>query len=363
MNLGVYCETLSPAALAAPDVLRLLGDHRVALGLAVPFAGADGRFDPAQFFPALALGEKLRRAGAHLAVWPLLPKPLGYWINERNLDAADRLIDALLEACRRFGDRPDLVVFDVETPWPQMEILMFPGLAAWRRVLSGARRLVENRNPRRYAWSCARLGEIVARVRGAGIAASVAAFALLIADLVNDGDFLQDLLEMPVFRPSFDGYNAMIYNSYLPAAAPWLVPPTGAPRFAYEYARELVGRFGARAWATLGSTWEGVLPGNEGKIFRHAADLAPDVAAVKAAGVDTIWLYCLEGVLFRDQQLTERRPPAETETFFRVLAETPARTPAPHAGWTRGRRRLESLARDRLKRFYGRPAPGREREW
>lgn len=353
MNLGVYCETLPPETLAAPDVLRLLGERGVTLAQAVRFDDTNAAFDAARFFPALELGGSLRRAGARLALWPLLPKALGYWINERNLDAVDRLMDALLDACRRFGARPDLVVFDVETPWPQMEILLFPGLPAWRRLLSGARFLVENRNPRRFAWSCRRLAAIVTRLQRERLPVAATVFPLLTADLANGGDFLQDLLEMPVFRPPFDAWNAMVYTSYLPAAAPWLVPPAAAPRYAFECARDLVQRFGAKAWITLGSTWEGVVPGNEGKHYPHAAQLAADVAAVKAAGGETLWLYCLEGVLFGDQRLTERRPRAESEAFFRVLAETPPRTPLPHAGLDRGRSILEALTHDRLRRFYG----------
>lgn len=352
MNLGVYCETLSPARLSDPAVLGLLGDYAVTLGHALCFQEAD-RFAPARVMPHLELAAKLRTAGGRYALWPLLPKERGYWINERNLDAADRMIDALLDTFRRQGERPDLLVIDVETPWSQMERVFFPGPSTCRRLISFARFALENRNPRRFAWAVGRLREIVERVRREGIPISSAVFPLLIADLVDDGRALQDYLEMPVFDVGFDAYNAMFYNSYLPQAVPLLIPPEAAPRFLFEYASELRRRFADQAWITLGSTWEGVLPGNEGKVYRAAAQLAPDIAATKAAGVKTIWLYCLEGVLFSDEKLAVRRTRAEAEAFFRTIVDTPASEPSADAHWSRNRSILERLLRDRLNFLYG----------
>ena len=146
---------------------------------------------------------------------------------------------------------------------------------------------------------------------------------------------------------------AMFYNSYLPQAVPLLIPPEAAPRFLFEYASELRRRFADQAWITLGSTWEGVLPGNEGKVYRAAAQLAPDIAATKAAGVKTIWLYCLEGVLFSDEKLAVRRTRAEAEAFFRTIVDTPASEPSADAHWSRNRSILERLLRDRLNFLYG----------
>jgi hypothetical protein len=353
MNLGVYCETLSPPDLVAPDIVALLGEFGATLALAVRFIEPDGKFMPERVFPYLELGAKLREAGARLALWPLTPKEMGYWINERNLDAVDRMIDAVLEGCRRFGARPDLLVADIESPWTEMEKVFFPGPPIWRRLMAGAAFLVRSRNPRRFAWASRRLTDIVRRAQGEDIPVSAAVFPFLVADLVAAGSALQDYLEMPVFAVPFDGFNAMIYNSYLPAAAPLIVPPGSEQRFTYEYAGELSRFWGAKAWVTLGSTWEGVIPGNEGKAYREARELAPDVAAVRAAGIETIWLYCLEGVLFSDQKLTARRPRDESAAFFTALRDTPAATPAPHVGWTRGRRVLEILARDHRRGGYG----------
>jgi hypothetical protein len=352
MNLGVYCETLAPQALAARDVVALLGRNQVTLAHAVRFTADDGRFDPAQLFPHLDLGAKLRAQGGRYALWPLLPKSMGYWVNERNLVAVDRLVDTLLEGFRRHGTAPDHVVMDVETPWTQMERTVFPGTPPVRRLLSAVRFALENRNARRFAWSCEKLGQIVARMQRTGVAVSAAVFPLLLADLEAGGDLLQDLLEMPIFGVAYDAYNAMLYNSYLPEALPFLVPREAATRFLFEYAQLLAQRFGERAWVTLGSTWEGVIPGNEGKAYGRATDLAADVAAAKAAGVSTLWLYCLEGVLFADQPLTTRRPLADSQAFFDVLRDTPPAEPPPHDGWTRRRRLLRAVAGLRRRFFH-----------
>ena len=350
MDIGIYCETLDAKTLAAPDVLSLLGSRAATLGHALRF---DERFDPDALAPHLELGEWLRSAGGRYALWPLVPKSLGYWVHEGNLDAVDRMADALLAGCARFGARPDLWVIDVEMSWRQMEALVFPGPPPWRRALSAVRLAFHNRDPRRFARSAARLAKIVARLREGGTPVAATVFPFLIADLAAGGHALQDYLEMPVFPVPFDAWNAMFYNSYIPHAAPFLVPPAAAPRALFEYMGVLAARAGAGAWVTLGSTWEGVLPGNEGKTYTTPAQIAPDVAAARAAGIETVWLYCLEGVLYADQKLTRRRPIAESEAFLDVLRTTPAREPPPDPKWTRGRRILERLVRDRRKGAYG----------
>ncbi|GEM_PF-2706895 len=353
MKFGVYCETLSPRELSQADVVELLGRHRLTLGHALRFPEDDGRFASERLAEHLALAQALREAGATYCLWPLLPKSLGYWINERNVDATARMVETILEGCVKFGGKPDWLVVDVETPWTQMEAAFFPGPPWYARALSFAKLFLANRNPRRFAWASRRLGEIVRTLQGEGVRVSSAVFPFLIADLIHDGHTLQDYLEMPVFSVPFDAYNAMFYNSYLPTAVPLVVPPGSAQRVLYEYAGELARRVGERAWITLGSTWEGVIPGNEGKSFDRAGLFAPDVAAAKAAGIETLWLYCLEGVLFADRELTARRPLADSEAFFTVLEETPAAVPPPDARWTRNRAILERLLRDRLHRAYG----------
>ena len=353
MNLGVYCETLEPDALQDPEVKDLLAAYKVTLGHALRYPEEGGGFDPDLLSSRLDLACRLRESECGYALWPLLPKSMGYWVNERNLDATDRMADAIIEGCRRFGAKPDLLIMDVETSWQQTEAVLFPGPPAWRKAFSVLHMLFANRDPARFARSVSRLSSIVDRLRREVAPVAATAFPLLVADLAVQGNAMQDYLEMPVFPVKFDAWNAMFYNSYMPAAMPWLVPHEGAARMLYEYASILSGRFGQGAWITLGSTWEGVLPGNEGRTYPRAEMLAPDVASAKAAGVATLWLYCLEGVLYQDQKLTKRRPRDEAERFFAVMSETPAAEPAMNPKWSRGRRILERIAKDRRKAAYG----------
>ncbi len=352
MNLGIYSETLSAAVLGDPGILDMLGSRGVTLACAVRFAAEDGCFDPMRVAPWLELGEKLKARGGRMALWPLLPKSFGYWINEKNLDYADRMADALCEGCRIFGAKPDLIAADVETPWRQMESVFLPTGPAALKPFAAVKMYLQNRSPRRFSRAVKRLTQIVSRMRAEIAPVSAATFGLLVADLVQDGYMLQDFLEMPIFPVDFDAYNIMFYNSYLPHAAPFIMPPDSAPRALYEYMSEASSRFSQKAWITLGSTWEGVIPGNEGKSYSHPKQLAPDVAAAKAAGAQSIWLYCLEGVLFEDQKLTRRRGVKESDAFFKTVVDTPAREPAPHPAWKRGRRLLELATNDKLKRHY-----------
>jgi len=353
VNLGIYCETISPRELSAPDVLKLLGRFRATLGHALIFADVDAGFDPDRVQPHLELAAKLREAGGRYGLWPLLPKPLGYWVNERNLDAVERMVDALLEGGRRFGAHPDLLIIDMETPWTQMEAVGLPGRPAWRRAASLLRYLFENRKPKRYAAAVRRLSNIVRRWQAEASPVSAAVTPFLVADLINDGHTLQDYLETPVWPVPFDGYNTMFYNSYLPQMTPVLVDESSAQRFLFEYASTLKTRLQDKAWVTLGSTWEGVIPGNAGKVFNRPEHYAADVAAAKAAGVETIWLYCLEGVLFADHAKTVRRKPKESAAFFEVIRDTEPARPPVHAKLSRNLDVFHWLLKDRRRASYG----------
>ena len=352
MDLGVYSETLSPKEIEKADIVPLLGSLGVTLAQAVPFRNEDCDFDPDQVLPYLELGCRLREYGGRYALWPLLPKVHGYWINERNLDAVDAMADALLEGAHRFGAAPDLLVADVETPWQQMEKAFLPGSSLPDRIGTLIRMYAGNRNPKRFATSVHRLTRIVRRLRQGLAPVSAAVFPFLIADLMNDGHMLQDLLEMPVFPVPFDAYNVMFYNSYIPALAPFLLPKDGADRALYEYMSALTARIGPKTWITLGSTYEGVLPGTEGMVYTAPADMVRDIGAAKAAGVDTIWIYCLEGILFSNIKQARRRTTRESRAFFETILDTPAKRPHPHPGWTLRRTILERVVKDRRKGSY-----------
>lgn len=351
-NLGVYCEILTPKDLSAPDIIQLLGEFNVTLGHGIVFSEIDGDSSRKKLASYLELADKLRQTGSALALWPLLPKSMGYWINERNLDKFDRLADFLLESFAHFGVKPDLIIADIETPWSQLASTFMPGPRLWEKVLNILLMYIGNRNPARFAWSVSKLSKIVDRLQAQGAPVSCAVFPLLVADLCAKGDMLQDVLEMPVFRVPFSILNLMFYNSYVPKEVPLFIPPGSQQRALYEYAKEMKNNFGKKAWLTIGSTWEGVIPGNEGKAYNSPEDILPDIGAAKAAGIDNLWLYCLEGVLFSDHALSNRRSISQSREFFSLMKNSPPKTPLPHPGWTRGRNILETLVKDRYKSLY-----------
>ncbi len=352
VDIGVYCEILSPTDLSSPEILDLLGKYKVTVGQGVLFYDQMGNFNFRRLFNCLELADRLQEVGVSLALWPLLPKSMGYWINERNLDQFDRLTDSLLEGFHRFGNKPELIIADIETPWNQLASTFMPGPRLWEKILNILMMYIGNRNPTRFAWSVSRLTEIVNKLHHEDILVSCAVFPLLVADLCTKGDMLQDVLEMPVFKVPFAKLNLMFYNSYISKEAPIFIPPGSEQRALYEYGFEMRHHFGENGWLTIGSTWEGVVPGNEGKAYRAPEDLIPDIMAAKAAGIENLWLYCLEGVLFSDQDLSKRRPLSESEQFFSNMKNIQAQIPLEHPGWKRGRNILETLVKDRYKRFY-----------
>ena len=80
----------------------------------------------------------------------------------------------------------------------------------------------------------------------------------------------------------------------------------------YEVGRELRRHLGDRAAASIGLTGVGVL-GSEPH-YARPDQLEPDVAALKAAGIEDLAIYNLEGIL------TSPQP----EAWFEMIRTTPA---------------------------------------
>ncbi len=344
MQLGVYNETLSPGQLMALGAPGLLGEFQAALGLAV--------FLPTQPPPKrgvgtwgdlLALAHALHQHGAKLVLWPLVEKENGYWIHEGNVALAHQRLNGLLDLFERHRAPLHGVVLDLETPWETAHAI--PRLLGRGDLLGAWRLLASHRQPARFGQAVAALEDWRLALKTRGLSTWAAIIPFCAEELETGGVWLQDMLETPCFSNPWDHPNLMLYNSYLPHHVPLLRLGGAAQRLVYEYGLLLRRHAGEGAAITLGSTWEGVIAGNKGLHFHHPRQLAPDVAAARAAGVRHLWLYCLEGVLFQDQALRRPRLPDEQRAWLSVLRDTPAAVPPPSPALTLARSALQGFLR------------------
>lgn len=226
--------------------------------------------------------------GLEPALWPLLPLEEGYFPNEGNLDSFGRLVSKLVEGASRAGVEPAWMAIDLEPPLDKgMAILRGPPLRRLSRLL---RWPLETLRPERFEAARRTLEGMVRDLRGEGWR-TLAAAAPLVLDQPEGTAGLEDLMESPVLGVGFDRVSFMLYSSMVPG----LGGPRGNPAWVHSYAREARRRLGGAAAVSLGVTGRGVLEMET--LMGGPEVLARDVAAARAAGVEDIALYNLEGSL------------------------------------------------------------------
>jgi hypothetical protein len=289
MRRRIWCETVPLAELGSKAVMALLRRFEVGAIVAVwPETLAEA-------------GDALRRLageGVPTAVWPMLGDAEGRWMGAANAGGfaafAGRAMDAL---------SPPELVLDLEPPIEQLR----SGLGS---AVVNAHVLPPGADPRAYASARAVLAALADEAHGRGMAVSAA-----IAPPALFGAW-EERLGTPVSGVPWDHVSPMLYTSIIEGWSRGLLRRADALALAAAGCAEARARFGARGGASLGAVGTGAF-GDE-PTYRSPAELAEDVGAARAEGVDDLALFDLGGVL--------RRAPAEA--WLEAFTTAPAK-PAP----------------------------------
>lgn len=271
----IWSELVPYRQLVGSPVLGQLAARRIQLIIAV--------------FPQIAAGvaevvASCRDAGVRIAVWPMLADDDGRWASNRTAtrfcDQTRRLLDRL----DRARALPDELAIDLEPPIAQM-----------RALLGG--KVMGLRGPGRPAAATAELGALIADARDMRLGVSAAVAPMIALGSARAGNGWERLLGTPVAGLAFDRVSAMSYTSLMEGYSRGMLGRRDARALLWAAAGAAVHRFGARAGVSLGCVGAGAL-GDE-RSYRSAAELADDVAIVRAAGIDDIALFDLGGLLQR----------------------------------------------------------------
>lgn len=278
--LRVWSEHLPYGEARDSDVLDLLERGQIHPIFAVR---------PEADLEALAgLAGDVQERGLEFAIWPLLTREAGYWPSVRNAGRFVSHLRSLMSELGELGVRPEWVAFDLEPPLAddsfagsvrravRTSIVGGPSLEAYRGAVETFREAIE--------W----LGE--SGIESLGVTTPTAA-----ADLAASAPVWQRALEIPWEPLPWKRAGVMAYGSLVSSyAEPWL-RLEDVRAIHYECLLQLRRRFGARAHVSLGLTGTGVF-GDE-PVYEEPRELALDVSAARAAGVDDIAIFCLEGIL------------------------------------------------------------------
>jgi hypothetical protein len=278
----VFSEEVPFELLASARVLRLLAERDLGLCFAV-------RPDTLQL--ASAVVQACREGGVSVGVWPMLRDEDGRFAHVRNLllfhDFTARLLDALGDA----GTLPDDVLVDLEPSIDPLRSLVLHGAGALRHLP-----LAEVPSGPSFAEGSRRLQELARFVSGLGVSVSFAVVPLLLWG--ERGPTWERLLGTPLPEGSADRVEGMLYTSMIEGWSAGALSRRDAEALLVRGAEATRRRFGERAGVALGAVGPGALRSEP--TYRGPDELARDVALALGAGVTSLSLFDLGGVLARE---------------------------------------------------------------
>jgi len=285
MKIRVWAEYFTPKEAVHKKVISLLKKYDVCLAIAFP---------PGSMNPDFARMMKVYQdEGVEVALWVLLPDESGYWISERNADEFSELIHRIYDWADKGKFRIPWIAVDLEPPYYQYQRIQNAGA---RKALEIARIIMENNNRSRF-YDASRKFELIQEfIHSRSTKTLAPATAVIIEDIVRGTTSAQNLLESPITTVHWDVVSFMIYTSMIAGYMKRLhVTPRDARWYLYSVCSDAKNYLWEQAGVSIGVTYIGKL-GDE-PYYESPEELLPDMQAAKAALIEDIAIYNLEGIL------------------------------------------------------------------
>jgi hypothetical protein len=300
----LWSEFVPYRELQSPALLGALSARKLALRVAVM---------PDQVGEVARLQAACAAAEVELGLWPLLDDADGRWASCDNAPSFAEHARVVTEAACRDG-QVAAIALDLEPP------------IGWVRAALTGRLTRARRSP--FERGASELVALIEALRGGARRIEAAAIPAVLADDRRAG--WQRALGTPVDVLPVDHVSVMLYTTLIEGYSRSLLRRADARALLAALARATRHRYGRRAGVSLGVVAGGALGDERG--YRDPAELADDVAVARAAGVDALALYGLDGIL--------GRPPLEA--WLDTFAGAPP-PPRPAETW-RARAALAALS-------------------
>lgn len=284
MKLRVWAEFVTPLEMMEPRVVRLLKKYDVSPLVAFPPDGMNESY--ARMMSAH------EAEGLETGLWPLLEDEKGYWASERNAKDFSETVLRLLDWADERGFHLPWIAVDLEPPHEQMQRFMN---ASGVSLLRAAWDIYnENRNPGRFKAASKRYRDLLRAMHQRNTRAVAPVPHPLWGDVMANTTHLQDLMETPVTPVRWDVLSFMVYTSTFASMTRGFASRADSLWFLYRLCGDMKEKLWERAGVSLGCTGKGKI---SKEIFEKPSDMAPDVAAAKAALMEDISIFNLEGIL------------------------------------------------------------------
>lgn len=284
-SLRVWVEFLPYEEARHPDVISFLKAHDLQPIFAVrPDSDLDA---------LVRLIRDTDTAGLRPMIWPLLSHSDGYWPGESNAERWWAQTEWILDTLAAQMARPAGVAVDLEPPIDHVQKLAraVPGLDVLRLLWS-------NLDRERFEDSVRQWTGIADALHERRLDTLAVAFSAVASDLNHKTAVWQDLLETPWADVAWKSHGIMAYGSLVTGYSKGLLGADDARAIHHHLITPVQARWGAGSHVSMGLVGTGVLGDEPTYASPHA--LALDAAAVRAAGVTDLGLFCLEGILSRD---------------------------------------------------------------
>jgi hypothetical protein len=270
----VWSELLPLKKLGEREVLDLLVRFDLQLLAAVR---------PTDMSDVRDLVRRCRDAGVSIGLWPMLDDSHGRWPSAVNISQFRTWVLALMKHLE--GDLPDEIAMDLEPPFGLVSRIFSqqktsPNSMARSSMADTRRDLVALHND-----LCAY-----------GVACSAAVVPMVLFDRREEGGW-QQIFGTPIDGIPWSHVSVMAYTSILEGWSRGVLSRASVKALLAALATTTVARYGHAAGISLGAVHVGAL-GDE-PIYRSPDELHEDVSIATAAGVETLTLFDLSGVLRR----------------------------------------------------------------
>ncbi len=228
-----------------------------------------------------------QQRGIKVLIWPLLRVEQGPWACENNYKIFGELIDTLIDWMGKVPVTPEYIVINMENSIAQMDTIK-PHLThkEYRAII---RILQNNRDRSKFNEAVEGYKKIVNGIHKKGFKVMITTYPFIIDDFHDDDPDIQDIANVPVSGIDWDAYTFTPYRT----AYSGDLGVTFTPYMVYEYGKAAGKRFREKARLALGI----IGPNEHGPGYSSPEDLAKDIAAAKAAGIEEIDLFHLRGMI------------------------------------------------------------------
>ncbi|MHA1791614.1 MAG: hypothetical protein ACTSVI_03150 [Promethearchaeota archaeon] len=299
-------EFLTPEEIINKNAIDLLADTSTMLSLKQSFQELSS-----PQFKAMLQGFKDKGIESSFIPWPLLPIEDGYYANEISVDKFSDLVKKTLDwYCDNNFEMPLGILVDLEPPTDPNEVkkaeMVRKGIKKEEKkkggidIMSFVGKIIdamdENVNPERFQEAARKFGEMQDMVHEYGTKAIAVALPLAYEDIFDDKLLIQDFMTCPVTNVEWDMINFMIFNTDYVAATKGLITNEEYRHLIYVYAKEFIKKWGnEKPSITLGITNVGI---QDTRAIQTDPELYRlEASALLAAGMDSIGIYALDGVL------------------------------------------------------------------